>query len=261
METLATENQNILAVGAHPDDVEFLIAGTLALLHQKGYRINIATVATGDMGSMEFNTQEISSKRYQEATNAAQILDAPYHTLGESDLHVLFDNPTRFKATELVRKTDPYIVFTLSPQDYMKDHELTVDLIWDACFNASVPNYVTHQANPAPPTTRTPYLFYADPIEGIDRFGQRISPALYVNISSVMETKEQMLAQHDSQRSWLQAQHGMDQYIISMKEWSAKRGREIGVEYAEGFRQHRGHPFPADNILANILGGLCLSQM
>ena len=254
MEQHETTNKRILAVGAHPDDVEFLIAGTLTLLYQKGYTIHIATVATGDMGSMELRSQRISSKRYKEAVNAAKILDASYQSLGESDLSIVFDNPTRFKATELIRKVAPYIVFTLSPQDYMKDHELTADLMWDACFNASVPNYETHQTNPAPPTTSVPYLFYADPIEGIDRFGQTIQPEFYVDISSVIGTKEKMLSQHDSQRSWLKAQHGIDQYIISMKEWSAKRGEEIGVKYAEGFRQHRGHSFPADNILKKLLG-------
>lgn len=253
MEQRETTNNRILAVGAHPDDVEFLMAGTLTLLHQKGYSIYIATVATGDMGSMELRSQQISSKRYKEAVDAAKILDASYQCLGESDLSIVFDNPTRFKATELIRKIAPYIVFTLSPQDYMKDHELTADLMWDACFNASVPNYDTHQTDPASPMTSVPYLFYSDPIEGMDRFGQGIQPEFYVDISSVMDTKEKMLSQHDSQRSWLQAQHGMDQYIISMKEWSAKRGEEVGVKYAEGFRQHKGHPFPADNILKKLL--------
>ena len=260
MEQYGTTNNRILAVGAHPDDVEFLMAGTLTLLYQQGFSIYIATVATGDMGSMELRSQQISSKRYKEAINAAKILDASYQSLGESDLSIVFDNPTRFKATELIRKVAPYIVFTLSPQDYMKDHELTADLMWDACFNASVSNYYTHQTNPALPTTSIPYLFYTDPIDGIDRFGQRIQPDFYVDISSVMDTKEEMLSQHESQRSWLQAQHGMDQYILSMKEWSATRGEEIEVEYAEGFRQHKGHPFPDDNILKELLGNRLLSN-
>ncbi|HIE28341.1 TPA: PIG-L family deacetylase, partial [Candidatus Poribacteria bacterium] len=95
MEQHETTNKRILAVGAHPDDVEFLIAGTLTLLYQKGYTIHIATVATGDMGSMELRSQRISSKRYKEAVNAAKILDASYQSLGESDLSIVFDNPTR----------------------------------------------------------------------------------------------------------------------------------------------------------------------
>jgi len=250
------ENKRILAVGAHPDDVEFLMAGTLALLYKQGFSIHIATVATGDMGSIELTSREISSKRYQEAVHSAEILEATYQTIGESDLHIVFDYPTRYKTAELIRSVNPYIVFTASPQDYMMDHQLTADLVWDACFNASVPNYHTRQPNPAEPIEHTPYLFYSDPVEGMNRFGERIKPEFYVDITSVMDIKEQMLAQHDSQRSWLKAKHGLDQYIISMKEWSAQRGEEIGVKYAEGFRQHKGHPFPNDNFLEKFMGDL-----
>jgi len=252
------QNKRILAVGTHPDDVEFLMAGTLALLYKRKCSIHIATVASGDKGSVELTSREISRKRYQEAVNSAEILDATYQTLGESDLHIVFDNPTRHKTAELIRKIDPYIVFTISPQDYMFDHQLTADLVWDACFSASVPNYHTHQPNPAQPIAHTPYLFYSDPIEGMDRFGSRIQPEFYVDITSVMDVKQKMLEQHDSQRSWLKAKHGIDQYIISMKEWSARRGQEVGVKYAEGFRQHKGHPFPNDNILEKLVRELTI---
>lgn len=245
--------QRVLAVGAHPDDVEFLMAGTLALLYQKGHRISIATIGTGDMGSQELRNQEIASLRYREATEAAKILDAPYYCLGESDLHFVFDNPTRFKVVELIRKVEPDIVLTHSPQDYMKDHEITADLLWDACFNASVPNYITNQPNPARPTTEMPYLYYADAVEGINRFGERITPQFYIDISTVISIKSRMLAAHDSQRSWLQAQHGMDEYIENMLQWSKTRGEEIGIEYAEGFTQHKGHPFPQDNLLVELV--------
>ena len=68
-----------------------------------------------------------------------------------------------------------------------------------------------------------------------------------------MNIKEKMLAAHDSQRSWLMEHHGMDEYIISMKNFSANRGEKMGVKYAEGFRQHLGHAYPQDNILKKEL--------
>ena len=250
------QKMKILAVGAHPDDVEILMAGTLSKLHRAGCRIHIATVATGDMGSMELRMREVASLRFQEATMSARILKATYESLGESDLSICFDNPTRAKAVELMRRADPDIVFTHSPQDYMPDHEMTSNLMWDGAFSASVPNYETGFPSPARPTTKIPYLFYADPIEGKDRFGERIIPHFYVDTTDDMKTKARMLAEHKSQRSWLRAQHGMDQYILSMKEWSAHRGEEAGVRYAEAFRQHRGHPFPQDNILDKLIGVL-----
>ena len=247
------EKMRVLAVGAHPDDVEFLMAGTLTLLRRRGFNVSIATVATGDMGSMTLGTQEIASERFREATSAARVLDASYECLGESDLHIVFDNPTRFKVTELVRRAEPDIVFTHSPQDYMKDHELTADLVWDACFNASVPNYSTNQPKPAKPTTKTPCLFYADALGGRNRFGDRTRPAFYIDVTSVMGIKKEMLAKHRSQRSWLRAQHGVDEYKVSMKNWARERGKEVRVKYAEAFTQHRSNPFPSDNILKNYL--------
>jgi LmbE family N-acetylglucosaminyl deacetylase len=258
MKEVISKDKVILAIGAHPDDVEFLMAGTLALLYKKGYIIHIATLCTGDKGSMELRNQEIASKRFQEATNAARLLNATYTCLGESDLNLTFDNSTRYKVAELIRKVDPIIVMTHSPQDYMIDHQITADLVWDACFNASVPNYITGQANPAKPIKRIPYLFYSDALSGEDRFGRRIEVDFYIDITSTINVKEEMLAQHESQREWLRLQHGIDQYILQMKEWSEARGKEIGVKYAEAFRQHKGHPFPKDNILSNILGTLCI---
>jgi LmbE family N-acetylglucosaminyl deacetylase len=249
-----------LAVGAHPDDVEFLMAGTLALLRERGYEICLAAVCTGDMGSMELRSPEISRQRFHEASDAAMILGAPYICLGESDLHLFFDNPTRSKAAELIRKVDPIIVMTHSPQDYMLDHQLTADLMWDACFNASVPNYVTNQVNPAKPIRGIPYLFYADALNGTDRFGRRAEVDFYVDVTSTIKVKEEMLAHHESQRSWLREQHGVDHYILQMKSWSEAKGSEVGVGYAEAFRQHRGHPFPGDQILGRILGDLCRTK-
>ena len=79
-------------------------------------------------------------------------------------------------------------------------------------------------------------------------------PQYYVDISTTFEVKQQMLACHDSQRAWLRAQHGVDEYLESQRRWSARRGSEISVPFAEAFRQHLGHPYPHDNILQQLLG-------
>ena len=243
----------IFAIGMHPDDVEFIMAGTLALLKKKRHKITIATVGSGDMGSVEYVPADLSRKRYMEAKASAELLEAEYISCGISCLHVVFDNPTRFMVTEMIRKVNPDIVITMSPQDYMKDHEITADLVWDACFNAPIPNYHTCLVNPAKATSKIPYLYYGDPLDLTDRFGNSIEPEFYVDIKDVMETKSSMLKKHESQRSWLKRQHGMDKYTETMKELSRRRGNEIGIEHAEGFRQHKGHPFPQDNILEKLL--------
>ena len=71
-----------------------------------------------------------------------------------------------------------------------------------------------------------------------------------------METKVRMLCCHASQRDWLLAHHGIDEYVNTMQEGARTRGRDIGVEYAEGLRQHLGHAFPQENLLAEVLGEL-----
>ncbi len=63
-----------------------------------------------------------------------------------------------------------------------------------------------------------------------------------------------MLACHASQRDWLLKQHGIDEYLDSQAAWSRHRGREVGVEHAEAFRQYRGHAYPHENRLLELLG-------
>jgi LmbE family N-acetylglucosaminyl deacetylase len=81
-------------------------------------------------------------------------------------------------------------------------------------------------------------------------------PGFYIDISDVIELKSEMLACHASQREWLRKQHGMDHYLDAMRQWSARRGAEAGISYAEGFRQHLGHAYPQDNRLAQLLGAI-----
>ena len=73
-----------------------------------------------------------------------------------------------------------------------------------------------------------------------------------IDISAQIETKAQMLSCHESQRSWLMEHHGMDEYIESMRRHAAMRGKPIGVTAAEAFVQHRGHAYPADDLLSKL---------
>ena len=243
----------ILAIHSHPDDIEFQCAGTLALLKQAGCAITVATMTAGDMGSAELDPVQISRVRRGEAQQAAALLGADCICLEFQDLSIVVDNDSRRRVTEAVRRARPQIVLTAPPVDYMSDHELTSRLVRDACFAASVPNYATHQWDPAPVLDHIPHLYYVDPIEGIDYFGNRVPIDFIVDISRTFELKQQMLACHASQRNWLLKQHGIDEYLESCRKWSATRGCEIGAGYGEAFVQHRGHPYPSDNLLLKIL--------
>lgn len=244
-------NRKILAIGAHPDDVEFMAAGTLALLQRHGYEIAVATMTPGDCGSAELPPEEIATLRREEAKAAAALLNARYYCLEERDLAIEHDTPTRRKLTALLREAAPFMVLTHPHEDYMVDHEVTSRLVRDACFTAPIPNYSA--PTDAPPLLSVPYLYYWDPLEGTDYRGQPVVADFAVDIASTLAVKREMLACHASQREWLRRQHGMDQYLASMEQWSANRGVDFGYNYAEGFVQHRGHPYPHDNLLLRLL--------
>lgn len=244
----------ILAIHAHPDDVELQCAGTLLRLKALGCPITIATMTPGDLGSAVYPPDEISRIRRAEARQAAELLGAEYQCLEFRDLQILVDNDGRRRVTEALRRAQAEIVITAPPVDYMSDHEMTSRLVRDACFAAPVPHYLTHQWDPAPPLERIPHLYYVDAIGGIDLFGQAQTFDFIVDVTETIETKLQMLACHASQREWLRRQHGLDEYLDGCRRWSAQRGMQAGVAYGEAFRQHAGHPYPHDPLLQTLLG-------
>lgn len=248
-------NLRVLALMPHPDDMEILCAGTLIRLRALGYEIHVATMTAGDKGSATLSRPEIAAIRREEARRGAQAIDAANYTCLEfADLEIIFDNSSRRRTAHLLRRIDPAIVFTTPPIDYMPDHEITSQLVRDACFNAAVKNYETESGDA--PTAHLPYLYYCDAIGGHDLFGNPARLHCIVDISGQIRGKAEALACHASQREWLRKQHGLDEYIEAMQRWSAERGRAIGAEYGEGFQQHRGHPYPTDDLLAALLGAV-----
>jgi len=245
--------RTVLAVGAHPDDVELLCAGTLALLHARGWKVECATMTPGDCGSVTRTRSEISAIRRKEAAASAALLDGNYRCMECDDVFIAYDRTTLLKVIRLIREVKPSIVFTMSPQDYMVDHEITSAVTRTACFSAGMNNIDTDGIELF---LSIPHLYYLDPMEGKDILGNAIHATTIVDITSSIGKKEQMLLCHESQRSWLMAHHGVDEYVASMRTSSSKRGMMVGVLYAEGFRQHLGHAYPQDNILQKELNGL-----
>lgn len=244
----------VLAIHAHPDDVEFQCAGTLALLCAAGCQVTIATMTPGDCGSAEHDAEAISTVRRGEAQAAADLIGADYLCLEFRDLAIFNDDESRRRVVECLRRVGPELVLTAPPVDYLCDHEMTSLLVRDACFAAPAPNYATRQWDPAPPLARIPHLYFVDPLEGADRDGRPIPAGFHVDVSSVFEQKRKMLACHASQRDWLLRQHGIDEYLDSQAAWSAHRGAEVGVAHGEAFRQYLGHAYPRDNRLLALLG-------
>jgi LmbE family N-acetylglucosaminyl deacetylase len=245
-----------LSILAHPDDAEFLCAGVLIrLAREHGWEVHIASMTAGDCGSAELSADEISRLRRAEGAKAAACVGGHYHCLEERDCLIVYGERTLEKVTRLLRQVRPRLVFTHSPSDYLLDHEITSTIVRAAAFTAPIPNFLADR-HLGPVLEHVPHLYYCDAIEGKDPLGREVSPGFCVDISSVIEEKAAMLACHASQRDWLLKHHGMDQYVQTMRTWSAARGRARGVAFAEGFRQHLGHSYPQDNLLGQLLGAV-----
>ena len=250
---MANSVTRVLAIHAHPDDIELQCAGTLAILKDRGCEIVCCTMTAGDLGSMDLSRKEIADVRRSEAAQGAKMLDAEYICGEFGDLAIFNSDESRRRVTEIIRKARPDIVLTAPPVDYHCDHEATSQLVRDACFGATIPLYLTHQSDPAELLEHIPALYYVDPIEGTDYYGEAIEPHFIVDVSDKIDFKLEMLACHASQRDWLRQIHGMDEYLDSSRRWCAARGKEIGAQYGEGFRQHKGHPFTHENVLLDLL--------
>jgi len=247
------ENPSLLAVMAHPDDAELLVGGTLLHLKTSGWKLGIVTMTTGDCGSATLSKEEISRLREGEAQAAASYLGAWYGCAGLPDNEVFANATNLRKVVELMRRFDPDIVITHSPVDYMVDHEETSRLARSASFACAMTLYQTDHPQAANPGRATPALYYCDPVEGNSPIGERVSPQFYVDITETIEQKRELLSIHRSQRDWLRAHHGIDQYLEQMTSWAAKYGKECGGSYAEGFRQHLGHGYPGKGTLQESL--------
>ena len=246
------ENRTALAFMAHPDDAEFLCCGTMLRLAELGWNIHICTVANGDCGTATETPWAIAGIRTAEAARAAELAGGTYHCLGVNDGFVMYDRPGLQASYDLFRRVNPSLVFTHAAKDYMLDHEMASLLAREASFLYAAPNCSRF---PVPPDARVPHLYYCDPLEARDPYGQVVKPTTYVDITTQLDRKAEMLACHASQREWLRAHHGEDEYLNAMRRHGQMRGAETGVSAAEAFVQHRGHAYPRNDLLAELFGG------
>lgn len=256
---MAAATPRVLALFAHPDDAEFLCGGTLALLAELGWRVHIAAMSPGDLGSATLDREAIAAIRRDEGRRAAALLKGAWHCLEARDLSLFFCDELCRRATALIRDVAPDLVLTHSPTDYLADHEETAKIAAHACFAAPARLYAVDATGDrdAPPTAAIAPLYYADPVEQIDRFGAPVPASLVVDVESTWPVKELLLQAHLSQREWLKQQHGTDDYVAAAKRWAATRGATAGLALGEGFRPHHGHAFPRTGVLEKALGRRC----
>jgi len=227
----------VLAAAAHPDDIEFMMAGTLLLFRKAGAEIHMWNLANGSCGTATHTREEIIRIRRAEAEASARLAGAHYHPPLFEDLHLFFDAPSLEQVAAGVREIQPTVILTHSLQDYMEDHQNTARLIVTAAFARGMPNFPTR---PVRPTYEAPVALYHALPHGLrDPYNRPVRPDLFINIQSVLPLKRAMLACHKSQKEWLDVSQGMDAYLIEMEQMAAAVGRLSGrFEMAEGWRLH-----------------------
>ncbi|HVM14803.1 MAG TPA: PIG-L family deacetylase [Egibacteraceae bacterium] len=217
----------VLAVGAHPDDLEILCGGTLARYVAEGHEVVMATVANGDLGSFVHQRAEIAGLRAEEARASAAIAGAELMTLGVPDGEVSAASPDqRRMVIDLVREARPDVIITHPPNDYMTDHNQASQLVFDTSFLATLPLLQTTHPHHG---TVTP-LLYMDTIAGL-----QFEPSEFVDITDHLETKLSMFAAHRTQLEWLRDHDDVDM-LEQLRTVARFRGLQCGVQYAEGFR-------------------------
>jgi LmbE family N-acetylglucosaminyl deacetylase len=247
--------KRVLAFGAHPDDVEFMCAGTLALLAKRGFDVHIAVMAGGEMGSETLAPVKIREKRLKEAGAACRLIGATFHYAGGYDIEIEYNSEYRRRAIRIMREVHPQLVFAPPPMDYLIDHEETSRLVRNAAFIAAVPNYDC--GVPTVPTKGIPHLYYWNAVGLKDIFGRPLPLTCAVDVSSTLDLKVRMLKCHASQRQWLRYINGFDQYTHILRDLTAEEGKRAGFAAAEGFIQHVGNGHPKDNLLKKVLKRLC----
>lgn len=233
-----------IAIAAHPDDIELMMAGTLLLLKEAGYEIHYLNLSGGNCGSLEYDADTTREIRLEESRKAAEILGAHFHSPFCNDLEIFYELQTLRKLAAIIRAVKPNIVLTHSPEDYMEDHTNTCRLAVTATFARGMPNF---QSMPAKPTdTYDCTLYHALPHTLQDPLRRQLIPGSFVNTTSVYETKLEALKAHQSQQSWLDVSQKMNSYLQTMEDISMSVGNmSKSFKHAEGWRRHSHFGFCA----------------
>ncbi|MDP2982006.1 MAG: PIG-L family deacetylase [Candidatus Latescibacter sp.] len=252
------KNLTVLAAAAHPDDIEFMMAGTLLLLKKAGAKIHFFTLANGSCGTDEYSREEIILMRSEEAQASAREAGAHLFPPLVDDIQIFYEPFLLAKVAAVIRESKPDILLVPSPDDYMEDHQNACRLLATAAFVRGMPNYRTDP--PLPPWNGETVLYHAMPHGLSDSLRRQVRPGQYVNIGSVLERKRKMLSLHRTQKEWLDKSQGIDAYLRLMETFSREVGALSGrFDYAEGFRRraHWGYG-PLDyDPLSHLLGDLC----
>jgi LmbE family N-acetylglucosaminyl deacetylase len=244
-----------LAIAAHPDDIELVMAGTLLLLKQAGWDIHYLNVSNGNMGSTVLSAAQTARVRRREAQAAAKLLGAKWHAPFCDDMLVFYHEQNIRRLTAVVRAAKPTVILTHALADYMEDHMTVARLAVTAAFARGIPNF---RSLPQRPPDMTPCVIYhAMPHGQCTPLRDPVTPELFIETTSVQPAKHAALACHASQKEWLDTTQGQASYLEMADDFSRALGRQSRkFQHAEGWTRHLHYGFGAaeDDPLRAVLG-------
>lgn len=252
---------SVLAIAAHPDDIEFVMAGTMLHLKARGWDLHYLNVCDGSKGSTQLDPETCAATRRREAQKAAELLGATFYEPMWPDMELHYSTALVQRVAAVVRQSKATVVLTHAPTDYMEDHEFACRLAVSAAFAHGMPNFET--IPPTEPYFEPVTLYHAQPHGNRTPLGHRVRPHFWVNTTAVIQRKETVLAAHASQQEWLDASQGMNSYLQTMWDLGADAGRLSGkYPYAEGWRrrEHWGFCGADDDPLRDALYDLVVDD-
>ncbi len=225
---------NILAIGAHPDDIELFCAGTLLKYRAAGHRVFCALATSGNIGSNIIEGRdEIARVREAETLEAAKYYDAPVRFLRHNDEGLVDSEEVRRTVLNAMRWAEPDVILTHFPGDPSTDHNMIGTLVARMIQCLGGKNVPSDER----PIRKAPSLFFFETGAGV-----HFLPETYVDISKFMDTKLQALGKHKSQFAWMSTFEEQDfaDYCRIISEF---RGLQAGCRFAEAYRGHWIHSF------------------
>lgn len=225
-----------LAIAAHPDDIEFVMGGTLLALRDAGWEIHCFNVSNGNMGSTVMNAATTARTRRREAQAAAKVMGATWHAPIADDLCVFYTEENIRRVSAVVRAARPAVVLTHALADYMEDHMITARLAVTGAFTRGIPNYLSKPKRE--PVLEPCAIYHAMPHGQCEPTREPVEPEFFVDTTKAHAVKRAALACHASQAEWLDKTQGQESYLRTMDRFSQVLGKRAGCREAEGWTRH-----------------------
>jgi len=227
------EKLDILAFGAHPDDVELSCAGTILKHVSKGYRVGVIDLTQGELGSRGNVTS-----RYEEATAAAKVMGIHHRSnLKMKDGWFEINEVNKRKVIEQIRRFKPEIVLANALSDRHPDHGRGGELVAEACYLAGLPKIETEFEGEKQEAWRPKSVYhyvqdyYVDPDFVID-----VSPFVEGKITAIKAYKTQF---YDPNSNEPKTPISGEDFFDFIKARMINYGRPAGFNFAEGYTVNR----------------------